>query len=538
MKRVSVRQMKDLESQADQAGLSYEQMMANAGLEMAKVIHRRYFRRPTCTVLGLVGGRNNGGDTLVALRHLTEWGWQTQACLVKERDGDDPLLAAYLQAGGSSFDSTQDSNFSELFSAVSHCDLLLDGIMGTGVKLPLKGESARLLAYLKNMADLPPVVAVDCPSGVDCDNGKAAQECLAAELTVCMAAVKEGLLLQPALGLAGEVVAVDIGLPADLAAWAVADVDVMDAHSAGALLPVRPPDGHKGTFGTCLIAAGSVNYCGAVLLAARAAYRVGAGLVRAAVPGAIYEALAGSLPEAIWLILPHTLGVLNAEGGRIVRQNLERTSAMLLGPGWGLEDETLAFLKELLAENGAETRKDPFGFEVGDKRDAKTVKTVMPPLVIDADALKLLSKIDGWYEKLDERVVLTPHPGEMAALTGLSVTQIQAEREQVAREYARRWGKVVVLKGACTLVAAPDGKLTVIPVATSALAKAGTGDVLAGMLTGFVAQGMDIYSAACLAAWLHARAGVRAARAVGNPASVLADDVIEAVPGMIKQIGG
>ena len=538
MKRVSVRQMKDLEFQADQAGLSYGQMMANAGLELAKVVHQRYYRRPISRVLGLVGSGNNGGDVLVALRHMAEWGWQTQVYLVKEREKDDVLLDAYLQNGGERFNAAQDENFATLNRAVQQSDLLLDGILGTGIKLPLKSEAKSILAYLKNMADLPPVIAVDCPSGVDCDSGKAAEECLPAELTVCMAAVKQGLLLQPALELSGEILAIDIGLPKGLTAWKDADLEVMDARTAADWLPIRSPESHKGTFGTCLIAAGSINYCGAVLLAARAAYRAGAGLVRAAVPGAIYESLAGSLPEATWLILPHTLGVLNSEGAKIVRENLERTSAMLIGPGWGMEDETLTFLKELLGESGTGSRKDPFGFEVGEKRTDKTGKTSLPPLVIDADALKLLAKIEKWHEKIESPAVLTPHPGEMAALTGLTIDQIQANRESIAKDYAQRWGKVIVLKGARTIIAAPDGRKAIIPVASSALAKAGTGDVLAGMLTGLLAQGMEIYSAACLAAWLHARAGLAAAKRIGTPASVLAGDIIEALPTIIKQIGG
>ena len=177
---------------------------------------------------------------------------------------------------------------------------------------------------------------MDCPSGVDCDSGKAAKECLRAELTVCMAAVKAGLLEQPALGLAGEICTVEIGLGDDLPAWAGADVEVMDACTAAENLPERPADSHKGTYGTCLIAAGSVNYCGAALLAARAAYRMGTGLVRVGVPGAIYDTLAGQLAEATWLILPHTNGVINSEGAKVVWKNLDRVNALLIRAGLGI----------------------------------------------------------------------------------------------------------------------------------------------------------------------------------------------------------
>jgi NAD(P)H-hydrate epimerase len=309
---------------------------------------------------------------------------------------------------------------------------------------------------------------------------------------------------------------------------------VVDANLAAAWLPDRPADSHKGTFGTCLIAAGSINYCGAALLASQAAYRVGAGLVRTAIPGAIYDALAGSLPETTWLILPHTLGVLNAEGARIVGQNLERVSCMLLGPGWGLEEETLAFLKQLFGDSGAGNQ---MGFDMVQGKRARNESVNLPHLVIDADALKLLARIDHWEKKIGF-AVLTPHPGEMAVLTGLPVEKIQADREEIACEYAAKWGQVVVLKGALTIIAAPDGRRALIPVANSALAKAGTGDVLAGMIAGYVAQGVEAFNAAALAAWLHARAGVAAARRIGTPAAVAAGDLIAAIPLVIKQIGG
>jgi len=534
MRLVTVHQMRELESQADKNGLTYERMMANAGLETAREVHQRYFSRQSHRVIGLIGSGNNGGDTLVALAHLAAWGWHTQAYLVKERGKNDALTEAYLKAGGKLLPAGEGGDFPALREGIIESDVLLDGILGTGAKLPLKKEIQDVLACILTIPDKPVVIAVDCPSGVDCDSGEAAPECLPAELTICMAAVKQGLLRQPALKLCGEILAVDIGLPGNLPAWQEAGTEVVDANLAAAWLPDRPADSHKGTFGTCLIAAGSINYCGAALLASQAAYRVGAGLVRTAIPGAIYDALAGSLPETTWLILPHTLGVLNAEGARIVRQNLERVSCMLLGPGWGLEEETLAFLKQLFGDSGAGNQ---MGFDMVQGKRARNESVNLPHLVIDADALKLLARIDHWEKKIGF-AVLTPHPGEMAVLTGLPVEKIQADREKIACEYAAKWGQVVVLKGALTIIAAPDGRRALIPVANSALAKAGTGDVLAGMIAGYVAQGVEAFNAAALAAWLHARAGVAAARRIGTPASVAAGDLIAAIPLVIKQIGG
>ena len=337
----------------------------------------------------------------------------------------------------------------------------------------------------------------------------------------------------------GELSVVDIGLPRSLPAWKGIDGEVMTAQKAAALLPLRAEDAHKGTFGTCLIAAGSVNYCGAPLLASEAAYRVGAGLVRTAIPGAIYDAIAGCLPETTWLVLPYTDGVLNAEGARVLRRNLERVSALLIGPGLGFESHTQDFLTDLLEKaDSPNSSKRPMGFS-GEKREERTASFVeLPPLVIDADGLRLLARLKDWHQKLGKTAVLTPHPGEMSALTGLPVEEIQRNRTEIALEYARKWGHIVVLKGALTVTADPSGKYMVNPAATSALATAGTGDVLAGMIAGLIAQGLTGYSAAVTGVWLHAQAGIYAAKHLGSTAPVTARDVLAAIPAALKTTTG
>ncbi len=244
------------------------------------------------------------------------------------------------------------------------------------------------------------IVAVDCPSGINCDSGEVSKECLKADLTVCMAAVKQGQLKYPAFELMGEIALVNIGLPRSLPVWKNIKGEVMTAQKASALLPIRPEDAHKGSFGTCMVAAGSVNYCGAVLLASEAAYRVGAGLVRAAVPGAIYDAIAGSLPEVTWLVLPHTDGVINAEGANVIRRNLEKVNALLIGPGLGLELPTQDFFSSLIDKtNLPDSSKKVIGF-TGEKQIEKIYsKLSLPPLIIDADGLRLLSRINGLAAK-------------------------------------------------------------------------------------------------------------------------------------------
>jgi len=303
------------------------------------------------------------------------------------------------------------------------------------------------------------------------------------------------------------------------------------------LLPERPLEAHKGTFGIALIAAGSANYTGAASLSGKAAYRVGAGLVTMAVPAMLHGTLAGQFSEATWALLPHEGGFIAHEAAKKLAENLERATALLVGPGFGVEDTTGEFLKDLLTgESAPKKAAGRIGFLPEQEAGKEEAGTHMPPMVIDADGLKLLAKIDDWHKALPAPAVLTPHPGEMALLTGLSTDEIQNERMKNATKFAKKWGHVVVLKGAFTIIASPDEEATVIPVASPALARAGTGDVLAGLIVGLMAQGVDAYDAAVAGAWIHAQAGLVAAEALGSTASVLAGDVLEAIPDVMVDI--
>jgi len=282
------------------------------------------------------------------------------------------------------------------------------------------------------------------------------------------------------------------------------------------------------TYGTSMIV---------VLLSGKAAYRVGAGLVTMAIPGILHNPLAGQFPEATWVLLPHERGFIAREAAEVLPKNFERATALLVGPGFGMEDTTREFLSDLLMGKSASKKaagRIGFLHEQEEKKEEQVA--YLPPMVADADGLKLLAKIEDWHKLLPAPVVLTPHPGEMAALTGLSTEEIQNDRMGVATKYAQEWGHVVVLKGAFTVVAAPDGTATVIPVASPALAHAGTGDVLAGLIVGLIAQGVEAYDAAVAGAWIHAQAGLFAADALGSTASVLAGDVLDSIPDVMSDL--
>jgi ADP-dependent NAD(P)H-hydrate dehydratase / NAD(P)H-hydrate epimerase len=540
MKLVTVPEMIAIEKEADANGLSYAQMMENAGNGLADIIQDLFYEgEEDLEAFGLVGPGNNGGDTLVALEHMAANGWRTRAYLVKRKVDD--LVKRLEKAGGEILYAEKDDDYDALATFIESSDLLLDGVLGTGIKLPLKKDVADLLAavnaVLETIEEPPLAIAVDCPSGVDSDTGEAADECIPADVTVTMAAVKQGLLKLPAFEYVGDLEVVDIGLPDDLSALKKVKTEVADAELVSGLLPERAVDAHKGTFGTALITAGSANYTGAALLAGKAAYRSGAGLVTLAVPAMLHAVLAGQFPEATWVLLPHERGFIAREAAEVLMKNFERATALLVGPGFGMEDTTREFLEDLLAGKSAPKKASGrIGFLPEQDEKKEDAVTHLPPMVIDADGLKLLAKIKDWHKSLPAPAVLTPHPGEMGVLTGLSIDEIQADRIGTATRFAKKWGHVVVLKGAFTVIATPDGQAAVIPVASPALAHAGTGDVLAGLIVGLRAQGLDAYDAAVAGAWIHAQAGLIAADDLGSTASVLAGDVLEAIPDVLAEL--
>jgi NAD(P)H-hydrate epimerase len=324
-------------------------------------------------------------------------------------------------------------------------------------------------------------------------------------------------------------------------------------------LPARPRDAHKDTFGRVLIVAGSLNYTGAAVLAGEGAYRAGAGLVTLGVPGLLHAALAGRLPEATFLLLPHDQGALRQDAADVLRKELGPYRALLVGPGLGQDDATAAFVEALFTgraggrrgrmgfvhrdsgepgETGS--RRARFGFAPGGAEaapaDAEEAHA-MPALVVDADGLNLLARLDDWARRLAPGTVLTPHPGEMARLLKMEPAAVQADRLGTAERAAREWGHVVVLKGAYTVVAAPDGRVRIAPWARAGLARAGSGDVLAGAIAALLAQGLEPFDAAACGVYLHGLAGALAETELGA-AGVLAGGIAEFMGDAVALVAG
>ncbi|MEK6221009.1 MAG: NAD(P)H-hydrate dehydratase, partial [Chloroflexota bacterium] len=431
-----------------------------------------------------------------------------------DRPHDEELIQRVINQGGKIIWMTEDEELKEIDQLIQSNIKLLDGLLGTGLQLPVQGKVKQVMAKVnKKIAELdslPFVIAVDCPSGIDCDTGEASEYTISANLTVCMGAVKEGMLNFPAFGYLGKLTVVDIGIEKYSPFLNKVKSFLIDDNYVKQRLPIREKNSHKGAFGTAMIIAGCKSFPGAALLSGRAAYRTGLGLLNMVVPESVYKGLYPVFPESIWLPLPETsTGAIVSAAAEVIEDYLAHTSAILLGPGLGLEEETHRFVHAI-------------------------IQNELPALVIDADGLRHMVSIDNWKSLLPEDTILTPHPGEMSAMTGLSIEDIQLDRLSIAKKYAIDWKKIIVLKGANTVIADSSGMAAVMPFSSSVLAKAGTGDVLAGIITGLYAQGVSGFEAAVCGVWLHAHAGKLAQKKIGSAAGVLAGDIIEFIPPILN----
>jgi NAD(P)H-hydrate epimerase len=532
MKLVTVKEMKEIELAANQAGMSNEEMMQSAGKGIADFLNEQFSETENKRIIGLIGKGNNGGDTLIALTSLLQSGWNATALTITSRKGES-LAKEFIQEGGQLIEYSSGVLPVEIKEFLTSETLILDGLLGTGIHLPLKDEFKeylKLVGHLLTQDQL--VIAVDCPSGIDCDTGEKADEMIPADITLCLEAVKIGLMTESAFSLCGEIYTIPLNLP-EAVNTQFNEKNVIDLDWASSHLPVRSEFSHKGTFGKVLVIGGSTNYFGAPMLAGTAAYRSGCGLVTLAVPHAVAVVMANRTPEVTWLNLDDEDGVIAESAADLVLKKANDYTCLAIGPGIGTEETTGHFLEKLLFQKTVNNKRK-IGFLEGETPGE--VPTDLPTIVIDADALRWLAEFGDWTSRVKADLILTPHPGEMAALTGISIKEIQQDRLNIAAHFAEKWRQVVVLKGALTAIASPDGRKAVIPVASSALAKAGSGDILTGIISSFLAQGLERYEAACLGAWIHANAGLAAVGSVGSQASIMATDIIDCISEVIADL--
>ena len=560
MKVATAAQTRRLEQLAVEAGATWASLMARAGEGMARAAVAMLGEPRHARALVLVGPGNNGGDGLVIARHLHDLGAQVALYLWKRGPtADDWPMQDVRTRGLPEIDAQQDSGHTELTDRLEHTDLVVDALLGTGLSRPLDETLCSIVAIV-NRAHRR-VLAVDVPTGINSDTGAIMGCAITATRTAAAGVLKPGLLTGPGAAHAGEIEVVPIGLPEALENEQMAET--MNPGRLRGLLPARPADSNKGTFGKVMIVGGAGRYPGAPYLAARAAQRAGAGLVTLASGRSVFGPLAASLHEATFLPLPEEeWGVLGAAAAAELLENVSGYRAIVLGPGLGHEDPTKTFVLRILKIETAKStpgvgflraaaaherthkpsggvgfvRTQPASVPAAHTAE-KEESAQAPGFVVDADALNLLAETENWHEHVSpESVILTPHPGEMARLLSLEgPAAVNEDRLGIASDAAAKWKQIVVLKGAGTVVAHPDGRAMIGPAGNPALATAGTGDVLAGLIGGLVAQGLALFDAAALGVYLHAGAGELVRDEVGEAGSV-AGDLLDRIPRAISRL--
>ena len=506
MKLVTADQMRAIEQSSVDAGVSLDELMENAGLAVAESVRDRWDTHNELfgkRIIVLVGPGNNGADGFVAGRHLSNWGAKVTAVLCTSRKTPDLKRQLAEEAGVDVVDGTSASGVDRASSLMSTSDLVIDAVLGTGASRPIDKSSALASLIFAVIESATTVVALDLPTGLNSDTGKFDVAGLPADETLMLGYPKLGAVTTPDPALLGDVSVLDIGIPPGLDSQIT--TELITEELALDLLPERPSDGHKGTFGSTLVVAGSKQYLGAVTMAAEATVRSGNGLTFVATPEPAYDQIAGVVPEAMYTSMPTDSECeLSASSAvKIALELAERSTTVVAGPGIGTSSATGEFLKGFLSQ-----------------------LSESPPVVLDADALNILSATHEWWNRFQNHAVLTPHPGELSRLMKTSTAQIQSNRMAAAVEAAEKFNKVVVLKGAATLIAAPDGRVNVSPWTNPGLAQGGSGDVLAGLLGGLLAQSPDeLFEMASLAVFIHGYAADQAREEFGET-GMRATDVI------------
>lgn len=512
MRLVTKEEMGILESRTiNEYGISGIILMENAGIRVVEVIVDILGKMVGKRVAVFAGKGNNGGDGFVVARHLHNRGADVQVFLAAEQESikGDALINLNIckKMGQKIYQINKKYDSNQIRLALMNSDLVVDALYGTGFRGTVNEQMAQVFEVINTAGK--PVVAVDIPSGLEADTGRVNGSCLCADHTVTFALPKLGLVLYSAREYVGKLHVKDISIPATVTSCCKSNRYYITEQLVKNWWPQRTGIEHKGTFGRVLIIAGSRGMSGAAVLAAMAAARSGAGLVTLGVPIGIHDIAEAKLTEVMTFPLPETnQGTLSLLALQEILDRAQNSDVIALGPGLGVNTETAALVKELLLQ-------------------------VEIPCVLDADGLNVMAGKDELFSLTKSDLVLTPHPGEMARLTGQNIDQIQNNRLKIAYQKAMDWQSVVVLKGADTVVTVPDGTLYINGTGNPGMASGGTGDVLTGIIAGLIAQGIEVSHAAAAGVFLHGLAGNAAAKCK-SMAGMLAGDILEQLPLVLK----
>jgi len=499
---------RDVDSAAVSAGVSSIDLMESAGRSAADWMIDRL--RPS-RVLILAGPGGNGGDGLVVARRLAEAGVEARTLLLTSPERLAASAAAMLQrlrASGGRTDELATMEKSEVGDAFGWAEWVVDSLFGSGTSRPLDGTARDVVAQLNESAAR--VLSLDLPSGLAADGGALLGDAVRADITLAMAFLKPAHLLHPASSRCGNVAVVPVAYPPQaldgIEPWA----RVPEPAGITQRLPARRPDGHKGTFGRVAIVAGSAGMTGAAILACRAALRAGAGLVTLGAPASLQPVLAVALPEVIIHPLPEADGRLAGGDDEAFGAVLERADVLALGPGLSRSAASAAAVRGLVRHFGG-------------------------PIILDADGIAAFVDHLGELRAPGARLLLTPHPGELGLLLGREPQEIDADRVETARDFVREHGTVLLLKGRPTVIGGPDGRVTLNPTGNTGLATGGSGDVLTGLIAGFVAGGAAIEDGAILSAYLHGWAAEVYARDRAER-SLTPSDLLDLLPQVLREV--
>lgn len=510
MKILTCEQMRRLEQAAVDGGIGYYELMKNAGTAAAKAFVEQYNIKSSDRAVSVCGKGNNGGDGIVAALYLNSIGIRTDIILVDGEIKTAEAARAMSEASKANipvwriWEETEKS-----IEKIKNADYIIDAIYGIGFKGGLRENILPVVELINRSRGK--VMAMDLPSGAECDSGQVSNLCVNADLTVSFTTLKPVHVLYPSMDFCGTTGVMSVGISGRLIERSSYWLETTSRANARAVLKKRKTSSNKGTFGTLLAVCGSYGMAGAALLAVKGAYTCGVGLVKAAVTKTVYSLNAPVFPESVYLPLAENEnGRISADNIKLIIQQANMSKAVLVGCGLGVDDDTKRLVRELILR-----------CEV--------------PLVLDADALNIVAESPEILRHAQCDVIITPHPGEMARLCKIPVQQVQLNRKGCTQFFAEKYNVITVLKGAYTIIASPSGRCLVNTTGNPGMARGGSGDVLAGMISGLLAQGGKAFDCACAGVYIHGGAGDLCRDSLGEY-SMLASDIIAAVPEFLQNI--
>jgi len=511
MEILTGKEMREIDRKATKdCGIPGTVLMENAGIQSVLALEEKFHNLNQKKVAVFIGKGNNGGDGAVVARHLHNKGVNSEIFLFSKKETlspDSKINMNIAQEMGISINEIESYDHLKNFqNKLIHSHIFIDALLGTGIKPPVKGFLQSVIPFLNSLNKF--VLSIDIPSGLSSDHGNVEGEVVQANMTVTFCRPKRCHFLYPAANYVGELKVVDISIPDKIVKTENIKVHTIEKKDIQFLLTKRKPSTHKGTYGHLLVVGGSTGMGGAAAMASLSALRMGTGLVTLAVPKSLNASIEINLLEAMSIPLPETdQGTIDFGAKKIILESLKSKSAFLIGPGISTHPRT----------------KDLF-FDV--------IANSLVPMVIDADGLNCLSEDLNIFKILKAPVIITPHPGEMSRITGKPIHVVQSDRIGIAQSFAQNYNVLVALKGAGTVIALPDGNTFINTTGNPGMATAGSGDVLAGMIAGLIAQKVPPAEALKAAVFVHGWLGDNVSQKKGQ-IPLIARDLIDEIPSIL-----